>query len=251
MNLSNLVISVIVLLLVVFLINSDKISVNTGIVFGAVLFATLSMSMTENFSAKKKKKHHKKHSKTHHKHHMGHKVNKAVATQSHIDPTKGRSTPADEGEVPRGTIVMWAGELVPSGWALCDGTNQTPDLRGKFIVGSGQGVGLSHYGIGDVGGAEGHVLDATELPPHSHQYWDTQWMENANFYKAAFPNSSLTPVPSNMAIATDSKTTAGYDAGYDQDNVPLGSVRNTQQTGNGKSIDLRPPYYALAFIMKL
>jgi hypothetical protein len=41
--------------------------------------------------------------------------------------------------VPAGTVVMWSGQLtaIPAGWALCNGSNSTPDLRDKFIVGAG------------------------------------------------------------------------------------------------------------------
>lgn len=40
------------------------------------------------------------------------------------------------GTVPKGGIIMWSGSIanIPSGWALCDGDNSTPDLRDKFIV---------------------------------------------------------------------------------------------------------------------
>src|SRR5690606_19276216 len=40
--------------------------------------------------------------------------------------------------VPAGTIVMWHGNNIPAGWAECNGTNGTPDLRGRFIVAAGQ-----------------------------------------------------------------------------------------------------------------
>lgn len=41
--------------------------------------------------------------------------------------------------LPAGLILLWSGSQasIPSGWLLCDGTNSTPDLRGKFIIGAG------------------------------------------------------------------------------------------------------------------
>lgn len=41
--------------------------------------------------------------------------------------------------LPTGIIVAWSGTIatIPDGWALCDGTNGTPDLRGRFLVGGG------------------------------------------------------------------------------------------------------------------
>ena len=52
--------------------------------------------------------------------------------------------------VPYGVIVMWSGQSneIPAGWALCDGANGTPDLRGRFVVGAG-----GDYAVGDTGGA--------------------------------------------------------------------------------------------------
>ncbi len=36
-------------------------------------------------------------------------------------------------------ILIWGGEIedIPTGWALCDGNNGTPDLRNKVLVGAG------------------------------------------------------------------------------------------------------------------
>ncbi len=49
------------------------------------------------------------------------------------------------GIVPRGGIIMWSGSEteIPTGWALCNGANQTPDLRGRFIMGATQGATIS------------------------------------------------------------------------------------------------------------
>ena len=52
----------------------------------------------------------------------------------------GAGIPCVDAEVPSGVIVMWHGTIatIPSGWALCDGNNGTPDLRDKFITGAKQ-----------------------------------------------------------------------------------------------------------------
>ncbi|MCX6902635.1 MAG: tail fiber protein, partial [Verrucomicrobia bacterium] len=76
------------------------------------------------------------------------------------------------GSVPLGGIIMWSGSSIPSGWALCDGSTvngrQTPDLRGRFVVGTGQGSGLSNRTLGQTGGEENHVLTWNEMPSHNH-----------------------------------------------------------------------------------
>ena len=58
--------------------------------------------------------------------------------------------------VPAGTIAAWKGaaDAVPAGWALCDGANGTPDLRGRFLVGAG-----GDYAVGDTGGAATEELN--------------------------------------------------------------------------------------------
>ena len=49
--------------------------------------------------------------------------------------------------VPVGTIAVWSGETtnIPTGWALCDGTNGTPDLRNRFIIGAGVSGATTNY----------------------------------------------------------------------------------------------------------
>jgi len=60
--------------------------------------------------------------------------------------------------IPAGIITIWFGAIVdiPSGWALCDGNNGTPDLRNKFIPGAGE-----IYAPGDAGGADVHTHQFT------------------------------------------------------------------------------------------
>ena len=119
--------------------------------------------------------------------------------------------------IPPGVIVMWSGSIknIPSGWALCDGSNGTPDLRDRFIVGAG-----GSYNVGSRGGQKEVTLTVNQIPPHSHTY-----RGNTDTYPGRGPvGGSGHPVFGNMT---------------------------TSQTGGGQPHENRPPYYALAFIMKL
>ena len=58
--------------------------------------------------------------------------------------------------------MMYNGSTAPSGWAICNGQNGTPDLRNRFIVGTGA------YNLGNTGGANSVTLTATQMPNHAH-----------------------------------------------------------------------------------
>lgn len=68
-------------------------------------------------------------------------------------------------DIPSGIIAMWSGAInnIPSGWLLCNGSNGTPDLRDRFIVGAG-----NSYNVGTTGGEAVHTLSVAELPNHNH-----------------------------------------------------------------------------------
>lgn len=136
--------------------------------------------------------------------------------------------------IPTGVIVMWSGSIanIPSGWALCDGTNSTPDLRNRFIVGAHSdgstgvtfnattGATSGNYGPGNTGGETAHQLTVAELAAHTHT-------EQYN-------------------VNSSGQDQAGSGSG-DNDNT---STRNSGSTGGNNYHENRPPYYALAFIMK-
>lgn len=65
----------------------------------------------------------------------------------------------------KGDIKLWSGALVdiPTGWALCDGTNGTIDLTDKFVVAAG-----ATYAVGDTGGADSVTLTKAQMPAHKH-----------------------------------------------------------------------------------
>lgn len=87
---------------------------------------------------------------------IGNLVKKAQLIESRISDIEGKT-----GSIPKGIICMWSGSIedIPGGWHLCDGTEGTPDMSNRFIVGIG-----SKYAIGDTGGKD----NITEVIYHSH-----------------------------------------------------------------------------------
>lgn len=129
--------------------------------------------------------------------------------------------------LPAGAIVIWSGSVasIPSGWQLCDGTNGTPDLRDRFVVGARQDNGGTARtnvsgALTQTGGEAYHTLTIAEIPAHTHSYrWWNAWY---------FSGSSE----------------IGAKGSYN-DNAQTGSA------GGGQPHNNLPPYYALCFVMKM
>lgn len=109
----------------------------------------------------------------------------------------------------KGMILLWSGAIVdiPNGWQLCDGTNDTPNLLDKFVVGAGD-----TYNLGDTGGSATHDHDFTG-DGHTHDH----------------------PGGEGLEAAADYDTTSS----------------STAVTGTTDAESSLPPYYALAYIMRL
>jgi len=223
--------------------------------------------------------------------------------------------------VPSGVIALWSGSTgsIPSGWVICDGTNSTPDLRDRFVVGAG-----NSYAVDATGGSNTVALSTSELPGHTHT--GTTASDGAHTHNVsgntsnsgththtlsgntsnsgnhthngstsntgahthfvsgvgaggAFQNSLLGCNDNNSVgnKNTDSQgahshnfTTAGGGdhshtlsgnaaAGGDHSHTVSGTAASggahthsftTDSTGSGSAHENRPPYYALAYIMK-
>ena len=120
-----------------------------------------------------------------------------------------------------GMIILWSGaaNAIPTGFVLCDGNNNTPNLSGRFVV--GYDASNNDYDVNDTGGSESVTLSVDQIPAHTHTYID-QYVAIDNGYR---------PWPAS-----------NNDCG--QRNINSGS------TGGGQSHENRPPYYALCYIMK-
>lgn len=145
------------------------------------------------------------------------------------------------GIVPSGGIIMWSGSVasIPAGWFLCNGSNGTPDLRSRFIVGAG-----STYAVGATGGSAdaivvSHTHTATVTDP-GHTHTTTINGSGLGHSQGGGTNPLTATAPPTSAI------TANYTS---QSSVTGISVSNSTTGSSGTNANL-PPYYALAFIMK-
>jgi len=141
--------------------------------------------------------------------------------------------------IPTGMISLWYGSIgsVPTGWYLCDGSNGTPDLRDKFIIGAG-----NSYAVSATGGSTTATLTTNNLPAHTHTATVTD-PGHAHGYTSPHVNAqnidgatSFVPYVDGIASTTSSAFTGI-------------SVTNSS-TGSGTSFSVLNPYYALAYIMK-
>ena len=121
---------------------------------------------------------------------------------------------------PIGTIVVWSGSLdnIPTGWALCDGEEGRPDLRGKFVLGAG-----GTYNPGAAGGSEEVKLTVEQMPSHSH-------------------SSASSSVTSKVNGDSSGNRTAISELRYNY---------KSGETGGGQTHPNMPPYYALCYIIKV
>lgn len=155
--------------------------------------------------------------------------------------------------IPRGIITMWSGAIaaIPPGWALCDGTNGTPDLRDRFIAGARQDEGgvaktnvtgtitVSGDGVIPTHSHGAGALSTTNAGEHGHNldYYVGELNNDLQFLQ----NPSLRYNAISERISQLTANTAGSHL-----HTIAGSTANT---GSGtKNVAV---YYALAFIMKL
>lgn len=141
--------------------------------------------------------------------------------------------------VPSGVIMMWSGSnsSIPSGFVLCNGSNGTPDLRDRFVVGSG-----SFYNTGATGGDNSVTLSISQIPSHNHSASSsvTDPGHTHSFKGATGSSGSGT---SSRDSVPETQQTGSSTTGISVST----SIGNT---GGTLSHENRPPYYALAYIMK-
>jgi microcystin-dependent protein len=157
-----------------------------------------------------------------------------------------------------GSIMPMAFSYAPVGWMSCEGqilpisnysalfallgtyyggngvsTFGLPDLRGRAVIGQGQGPGLPIYDIGDAQGTNAVTLSSNQLPPHTHQI-----TVHANSF------SSSTNDPANAYFGGGS--TQIYDSATDNTPMNLQSII-ASPTGSSQPVSIQNPYVAMYY----
>ena len=156
------------------------------------------------------------------------------------------------GIIPVGGIIIWSGSTgsIPSGWAICNGSNGTPNLQNKFVIGAG-----SSYSVGATGGSANAIVvshshtantgydgshgHGVNDPGHLHSY--THWSNVAS--KGGDATNRQAPITSSAQNTAGNYTGISINSG--------GNHRHTisSEGSSGTNANL-PPYYALAYIMR-
>ncbi len=168
-----------------------------------------------------------------------------------------------------GEIRMFGGNFAPRTWALCDGqilpisqntalfsiigtiyggdgrtTFALPDVRGRAVIGPGNGPGLPSYREGQKGGTETNTMTVATMPSHSHTY--------------SFKVSNQAPVQGQASIVSKYEVTATN--GDPVDEFRYSSTNNGQMhedafalgnTGGSQPFNNMMPYQAVNFVICL
>jgi len=133
------------------------------------------------------------------------------------------NNPAYASAIPSGLIAMWSGLIanIPSGWLICDGNNSTPNLLNRFV----KQVPNTSTNPGATGGLSTVTLTVSEMPAHSHL---ARYPAGGTFIGGyQITEKPRTDGPANLSSDT------------------------IENTGGGSAHENKPPYYEIAFIMKI
>ena len=186
------------------------------------------------------------------------KSNLELAAES---ATKEELTALSNLMMPKGGIIMWSGAIVsiPVGYNLCNGATVegfgvVPDLRSRFIVGYDErtlnnppnvtDTTINYAGIGNTGGKPTVTLAKDQIPMHSHLMVDPESINGSSPSELSGNNYLL---QANLGDVQGDDNNAYALKGTN--NLP--TVGNTSSVGSGSAHENRPPYYVLAFIIKV
>ena len=194
--------------------------------------------------------------------------------------------------IPTGFILLWSGLLsaIPTGWAVCNGSNGTPDLRDRFVRGAN-----GDTNVGQEGGANSITMTTDQLPTHSHNHqvnsanhthshnsstancphahnsnnggyhghnmYGIAWRRLNGWDNYNVPGTGYAiQADNNMNTGTPQR--GGHSHYFDGANAPHAHngnpsnanhshTANMANAGNSAAITITNPYYAIYYMMKL
>jgi hypothetical protein len=154
-----------------------------------------------------------------------------------------------QGIVPIGGIIMWSGasSAIPENWALCNGTDGTPNLEGQFVIGAG-----GAYNVGATGGSANALLAHTHAvndPQHNHAVNDPSHTHNTPWSVGSNAGAGPGWFTGNNSVGAAGTVDFAF-TGILIDNAPTG-VTVGAVTGATTTANSLPPYYALCYIMRV
>lgn len=135
--------------------------------------------------------------------------------------------------IPVGTIIMFNGEEIPPGWAICNGDQGTPNLIGRFIKADYETGKVDPEGVTEDNKV---VIKKENLP-----YFNTK---EAGGFKVS-TTSVVSPITGDNISSVPTKTVVG--------SISLGtefSHSHIVDFGN-EPMSIEPRHYKLIFIMKI
>ena len=165
-----------------------------------------------------------------------------------------------------GSVIIFAGNFAPRGWAFCQGqllsiaqntalfsilgttyggngqtTFALPDLRGRCPIGPGQGPGLPNVSLGEVSGTPAQTLLVTQMPAHSHILRGNANNGNDSLPANAYPAAAVIPTDSNKSVNA-------YNSATDGTVMNPGVVQNA---GGSQPFSIMQPYLGINYIIAL
>jgi hypothetical protein len=163
----------------------------------------------------------------------------APTASASTDNTQIATTAFVRDIIPAGIISMWSGSIasIPTGWLICDGTNGTPDLRDRFVVGAG-----STYAVNATGGSANATLV-------SHNHTATSTVTDPGHVHPPLTGSVFFGFTGGaQGNGPNSNGTQNATTGSAVTGISVATSISTE--GSSATNANLPPYFALAYIMK-
>lgn len=166
-----------------------------------------------------------------------------------------------------GNVTVFAGNFAPRGWMFCQGqllaiaeydalfallgttyggdgqtTFALPDLRSRVAVHAGQGVGLSNYTLGEVGGTENVTLLSINLPVHNHSVLTFTVKQAASTATTSGVSLPTNAYPASGAVEFSNAGDGSVMGAYS-------SMSSTPIAGSNQPVPILQPYLAMNFII--